>query len=68
MELITKSHLSLILSCPSQLIDGYEKLGMPVIYIGDLQRYDQKKVFTWLKTYYQSMYFEVEKHYEYEVI
>ena len=48
-ELYTKDHLAQLLKVHPRTIDKYVKLGMPVIKIGDLPRFDYEDVIDWLK-------------------
>jgi phage terminase Nu1 subunit (DNA packaging protein) len=48
MEYETRKTLALKLKVSQRTVERWEKLGMPVIKIGQIRRYDQGKVNEWL--------------------
>ena len=46
-ELLTKTHLAIKLNVSKKTIERYMAVGMPVIYIGDLPRFQYSKVIKW---------------------
>lgn len=66
-NLLTPYHLSLELSMPKGLIYQLEKDGLPVLYVGNIKRYDLSDVKQWLRKYYEK-YKQVEEMYHYYVV
>jgi len=50
-ELMTRETLALKLKVDPRTIYNLQKKGLPVVWVGDLPRYDYKEVRKWLKTY-----------------
>ena len=48
-NLLTRNHLMQKLQLTKNTIRKFERLGMPVIHIGKLPRYDYAEVMDWIK-------------------